>query len=376
MAKILINASTNKYGGGLSVALNFIHALQKHPQKYSKLWVIGPKNAGYENIIQSPVEFIAVPGLLLKWFFRILLDYFWLRKKIKILQPNVVLSFTNLAAPIHENQIYMFDNPFSALKSCKGFNLSAKARIIHTLRNFVFRRRLKFADIVFAQTNLQAERLSAWYPSGKIRVIPNCYSKLYAAHTVQKINLKKDESYLYFLCFSRYYPHKNLEILIPLAQKIRQRNLAYKIIITIEKKHGTGAARFLKTIQKEKLDNVIINTGEVPSNAIPDLYQKADACLFPTLLESYSAFYAEAIFFNKPMFTSCRPFAREICKDTAFYFDPFDAEDILNVIDGAYSKNEIMEEKKAKIKVLKGELRSWEETAGEYLEETAKLFGF
>ena len=48
----------------------------------------------------------------------------------------------------------------------------------------------------------------------------------------------------------------------------------------------------------------------------------------PTLLECFSASYAEAMVMRKPIITSDMGFAHCVCKDAAIYFNPVDADEI------------------------------------------------
>ena len=70
-----------------------------------------------------------------------------------------------------------------------------------------------------------------------------------------------------------------------------------------------------------------------------------DAIILPSLIESYSLIFIEAMFFHKPIFTSDLDFAREVCKNAAFYFNPFNAENIFNVISSAFNKHDEMQKR-------------------------------
>ena len=65
---------------------------------------------------------------------------------------------------------------------------------------------------------------------------------------------------------------------------------------------------------------------------IPSLYAAADLLLLPTLLESFSGTYIEAMHHGVPICTSDRDFARVVCGDDAVYFDPTSAEHIHETI--------------------------------------------
>ena len=52
----------------------------------------------------------------------------------------------------------------------------------------------------------------------------------------------------------------------------------------------------------------------------------------PTLLETFSASYPEAMKMERPILTSNLDFAIDICGDAALYFNPLDSYDIANKI--------------------------------------------
>ena len=96
---------------------------------------------------------------------------------------------------------------------------------------------------------------------------------------------------------------------------------------------------------------------------VPSLYKQCDGLLMPTLLESFSGTYVEAMYHQLPIFTSDIDFASGVCKDSAFYFNPFDEVDILNKL---LLDKEAQEKKVAEgIKVL-NELLNWNEAFIKY----------
>ncbi|MCB0323642.1 MAG: glycosyltransferase, partial [Bdellovibrionales bacterium] len=83
--------------------------------------------------------------------------------------------------------------------------------------------------------------------------------------------------------------------------------------------------------------DMIRNIGPVPLEELSAVYARADALFMPTLLESFSGAYVEAMSFRKTILTSDRDFAREICSEAAFYFDPLDVDSIIEAIEAAFS---------------------------------------
>ena len=74
------------------------------------------------------------------------------------------------------------------------------------------------------------------------------------------------------------------------------------------------------------------NFGKCHIDRLPLLYDSCDAMILPTLLETFSATYPEAMIMRKPIITSKYSFAVDICGKAAEYFDPLDPVDIANKI--------------------------------------------
>ena len=72
----------------------------------------------------------------------------------------------------------------------------------------------------------------------------------------------------------------------------------------------------------------VLFLGKVDITNCPGLYAYCDFLFLPTLLESFSASYCEAMKMKKPIITSDLNFARGICDDSAVYFDPISAKSI------------------------------------------------
>ena len=71
-----------------------------------------------------------------------------------------------------------------------------------------------------------------------------------------------------------------------------------------------------------------MNVGPIKLEEAPSLYNECDAMFLPTLLECFSASYAESMVMGKPVITTNMGFSRTVCKDAAIYFDPVDPSDI------------------------------------------------
>lgn len=154
--------------------------------------------------------------------------------------------------------------------------------------------------------------------------------------------------------------------MIPLAQRIKEQKLNYKIILTINASDSNSAKKILDKIKINGLENVIENIGYVKMEDVPALYKACDALLMPTTLESFSGTYVEAMYHNKPIITSNKDFAKEICGEGAEYFNPLDEKSILNSIESVFK---VSGKKELLIELGNKRLKSfltWEEVFFEY----------
>ncbi|MFQ2857142.1 glycosyltransferase [Aeromonas caviae] len=123
----------------------------------------------------------------------------------------------------------------------------------------------------------------------------------------------------------RAYPHKNLDILIPVNKILSSRyGLNVNFLFTL----NNDEMRYLKF---DKIDN-FYTTDSISLAQCPAFYQKIDALIFPSLLECFSATPLEAMKMQKPILASDYPFVSGVCKNAATYFDANNAEDIAKSI--------------------------------------------
>lgn len=181
------------------------------------------------------------------------------------------------------------------------------------------------AELLFVQTDDVNDRLKRFIHKNNVYTISNTFNQSFVekAHFPLKLNPKTNGE-IRLLTVCAFYPHKNLQI-------INQ-------IIPLLKLKGYGHVKFVTTLQpqifEEKFghNEQIINVGPVSIAECPSLYDECDFMFLPTLLECFSASYAEAMIMEKPILTSDLGFARTVCHEAAVYFNPIDPADVTNKI--------------------------------------------
>ncbi len=80
------------------------------------------------------------------------------------------------------------------------------------------------------------------------------------------------------------------------------------------------------------MSSKIVNIGPIMPKECASLYDECDALILPTLLECFSANYAEAMFMKKPILTTDLPFAKTVCGDAALYFAALNENDAVDKV--------------------------------------------
>ncbi|MBK7107878.1 MAG: glycosyltransferase [Bacteroidetes bacterium] len=128
------------------------------------------------------------------------------------------------------------------------------------------------------------------------------------------------------LTISAWYQHKNLTIIKKVIDGLSS-GLLNRIRFALTLPYHEYETHFDISYRK-----YIYNVGPVKPEEGPSLYAECDAMFLPTLLECFSASYAEAMAMRKPILTSDLGFAHTVCEDAALYFDPMNPQSIIAAI--------------------------------------------
>ena len=199
---------------------------------------------------------------------------------------------------------------------------SMRNRAGRLARNALARRSFRAADLLVAETEAVKSRVveGLGVDPARIAVVPNSVSRAFLDSPVpRRGRLTLPGVDLIFCYVTRAYPHKNLGFLGSLGERLSET-------------HGIEV-RTITTLRDEEWDDLdertrhyCHNIGPVNIGAVRPVYDMADAAIFPSLLECFSATPLEAMATGIPLFASDRDFVRTLCADIPFYFDPEDAD--------------------------------------------------
>ncbi|MEH3113533.1 glycosyltransferase family 4 protein [Pedobacter terrae] len=131
----------------------------------------------------------------------------------------------------------------------------------------------------------------------------------------------------YFLTVGANYPHKNIMMLLKVAEALKDTNCKFVIVGC----HGN----YRSVVENEILSRGLKNVNILPyvtNEELCWLYANCEANLYLTLHEGFGFPPIEAAFFNKISIVSSRSCLPEIYGDTVLYIDPENLEQIVEKV--------------------------------------------
>lgn len=349
--KVLIDCSAIHTGGGLQVALSFIndlpednslHDLNLYMSKEIEDALI-KKNSDYRK------SFKTVKVKYRNILFEILLNFNWYRNF------DIVFCLFGPAYFIFKPRrlISGFARP-SLIYPEMDYNQLYIKRVMQRIKNTVHYLLLMRSDEFIVETKRVRDLLRSKLRNGnrdkKISVVYNCLSQEFVQAKSDRAtyckNFDKSVDSVNFLYVGSNYAHKNLNILSTVFDELKNiLHINIRLFVTMSDNDFDALNDNLKTYCH--------NLGYVNPGSLQSLMGQCDALLFPTLLECFSITPIEAMYCELPIICSDRPFIREFCKDTPFYFEPHDSSSITNaILDFINSDERRLNDKTAKGRTL------------------------
>jgi glycosyltransferase involved in cell wall biosynthesis len=137
----------------------------------------------------------------------------------------------------------------------------------------------------------------------------------------------------YILSVSTIYRQKNyIPLIRAFAKLLKECGLQYNLLIAGRTVHSEYFEQMKKTIVDEDIGWSVYLLDEVKHTQIPGLYAGARLLAFPSYRETFGLPTIEAMASGVPVVSSNASVMPEICGDAALYFDPFDTDELAEVM--------------------------------------------
>ncbi|PPZ90544.1 hypothetical protein C3729_12470 [Cloacibacterium normanense] len=326
--KILIDNSNLFAGGGLQVAASFIRDLKKlgyNNEYYIVQSFNSSKELGNESFPEN-FTFINFSKKEEKSIFKRIKE---LKKIENTIKPDVI--FTVFGPSYHKSDykkivgfawgfVIYPNSPYFKKISFKTF---FKFKILNFIKVFCFN---KNSDALIFETDYSREYyLKNLNYKKETYVVSNTLNTIFNQKELHEDYYLKSKANYNILFLTANYQHKNLDLLPEIIEFLRDKEKKDFFIIHV----SINEYDLEIPIELKKYVNFL---GKVTLNELPSLYEQMDAVLMPSLLETFSTTYLEAMFMKKPLVVSDLEFARDICRDSAIYCTPTSSMDFANAL--------------------------------------------
>jgi glycosyltransferase involved in cell wall biosynthesis len=165
-------------------------------------------------------------------------------------------------------------------------------------------------------------------PPGKIDVVPHGVGQEFF-EAGRRRAARRQEPFL--LAVSTLHPHKNLDRLVRVFARFRERRPDFRLVIAGMR--GFFAAELERRIGELGLADAVELAGWVPRETLLELYERAWAYVNPTLFEGFGMPVLEALAAGVPVACSAIDPLREVAGASALLFDPGNEDEMLAAIE-------------------------------------------
>lgn len=138
-----------------------------------------------------------------------------------------------------------------------------------------------------------------------------------------------------FLYVMNYTLQKNLGFLLEALALAKKAGIGVRVMVTSKLNQGPAScfARDRALIEEHDLigSGHLVPVGPRHGEELIELYRSVDACIFPSICESFGHPIVESLAMGKPLICADRPYAREICGDSGVYVDPTRPQDMVRL---------------------------------------------
>ena len=176
----------------------------------------------------------------------------------------------------------------------------------------------------------------------KYHVKPDKITTIYNPITVNREEMlsfaKLSEKYRiqekeYYYTVAQLIPHKNLDTLIDVMDRIKQREINLPHRLLISGVNGESRRKLEAQIRSRGLEQEVCLTGFVENDERNALYRYSRAFLFPSVFEGFGMPPVEAMLFGTVVIATDRTCIPEVTQGKANYVqDPYDAEEWIRVM--------------------------------------------
>jgi len=264
---------------------------------------------------------------------------------------NLLINFCNTGPIFNRNQ-FVCIHDMSYLENPKWFSKS-----FYYYYKFMIPKIARISNHIFTVSEFSKSELQdkLGLKHDKVSVIYNAPAKTFVSSTYKKINLKKED---FFLFVGSLDPRKNLKTLLAAFASSTLKN--QKLVIVGAKQNTLNDENLILPANVELFDNC-------SDDQLKDLYSKAKGLINCSLYEGFGLPVVEAMSSGCPLLLSDIPVFNEIAGEHAMFFNPNIATAIAETIQSFLEKSETEINLSIKANYYYCAKYSWEKSSNDLL---------
>jgi glycosyltransferase involved in cell wall biosynthesis len=342
---VLLNFGTLKSGGGQTVALNFLKALNASSSQKHNYVVIVASESEIDKFLSDyfPNKFpiVRFPQHPIKRIFK---ELIYGKRIISTHGIDIIYSYFGYSYFPREipqvigsadSNLYFPEIRFWA--HYKGLPL-LKRKLVDEHRKWG----LKRADGVILENRAMMQRYRKLFSrSNMVSLILPSLAISPVSKNLKKKEIKNEKVGL-FLC--GWQMNKNFMLIPEIAAELKANGVSFKFIFTAPLDHSAIHRSFIKKLEEYNVEKMVSMVGPVSNSELESLYNEVDFVFLLSKLESFSNNIIESWHYNKVLLVSDEPWARAICTNSAIYVNRDSPLDIATKICELMGSKHIEEE--------------------------------
>lgn len=212
------------------------------------------------------------------------------------------------------------------------------------------------ADQVSEAFGIDRERIPVAYPG-----VDTQFFRPVAPAPAREIAARQGVRGRYILALASVSPRRNLETVIRAFSAIAPTIPDVDLVIAGNRSYSPESTEQIETLAAERAPGRVLFLDYIPVEALPALYSGAELFASASLFEGFDMPVVEAMACGTPAVVSDIPVHREVCGNSAEYFEPHDVRTLAEIFEARLLKGK-------NLPVFDPGRFSWEKSAGVYAE--------
>ena len=325
--RLLLNFSALKKGGGQNVALNFLNTFLSKNYDFEVFFVCAEGTQIETLLLKSQMRdrVLSLSQNPLKriWEEMTIASRFCIKNRIDIIYSYFGFGLYPKSIPqvMGSADSNLFFPDINFWSQYKGLKLLAK-KIIDKYRVYG----LKRCDGIILETELLEKRCNELY---HVKAITRTIKpSINVSFDKEELNVLEAKTCPRALLLCGWQLNKNIMLIPEIAMMIKEAGIPFQFVITAQIDGSQIQRDFDVKVKKLKVDDYVKVIGVIDKKYLASLYEQIDFVLLLSKLESFSNNIIEAWTYKRVLVVADEPWARNICKEGAYYVNRDNAIEI------------------------------------------------